>query len=112
MDRLAKWLRAFAELRYRVLGLAVIRDIPTERYNELPDWLRQRGWTLVSEYDGFDAWVDFGELRFERDGTRIRLEWDNWTEGSIEGPRTVVKALGQALQMEVETSWRWREYDR
>jgi hypothetical protein len=92
---IARLLRGSAKLRYRWLDLATIKDIPIARFNELIVQLRSNGWCQVSEYDGFDAWIDYGRIGMRRRGVRLRLEWDNWTGGSIEGPRVAIEEVAR-----------------
>ena len=103
----ASFRRTLAKLRFRILGLATIRDIPTERFRELVDQLARDGWRKTSEYDGFDAWIDYGRINLKKGATKLTLEWDNWTEGSIEGPRGVVERLGRDFGLPVTNEWRW-----
>jgi hypothetical protein len=112
MRFLTRLLRSFAKARFRMLGLATIKDIPTDRFNRLVHELVAAGWRKTGEYDGFDAWIDYGRIRLRRGGVRLTLEWDNWTEGSIEGPRSVVKELGREFELPVILRWRWSDYDR
>ena len=107
-----RFLRALAKLRFRLLGLATIKDIPTERFNALVDQLVGDGWCKTREYDGVDAWIDYGRINLEKDAIKLTLEWDNWTEGSIEGPRDVVEHLGREYGLPVTHEWRWSDYDK
>jgi hypothetical protein len=107
----ARLLRAFAKLRFRLLGLATIRDIPTAQFNTLLKDLVGTGWAKTGEYDGFDAWIDYGCVRLSRDGRKLKCEWDNWTEGSIEGPRRVIEEIGHLHGLPVTHAWRWSEWD-
>ncbi|WP_035615968.1 hypothetical protein [Haloferula sp. BvORR071] len=67
-----------------------IEDIPTATFNLISDELVAAGWKVIEEYDGFDAWIDYGLLVLSKDGVNIRMEWDNWMEGIIEGPDHLV----------------------
>ena len=49
-------------IRFRVLRLATIKDIPAEDFNQLVERLLRQGWCKTSEYDGFDAWIDYGRI--------------------------------------------------
>jgi hypothetical protein len=104
-------LRAFAKARFRLLGLATIRDIPTERFNRIAEQLVSAGWRKTHEYAGIDAWIDYGEITLRKNKVRLRLEWDNWTEGSIEGPADVVEEIGHEIGFPVARNWRWAEHD-
>lgn len=111
MHPLAKVLRSIAKLRFSLLGLATIKDIPTKEFEDLADRLAASGWKKTSEYSGFDAWIDYGRLTFRRRLTRIKFEWDNWTEGSVEGPRRVIEEIARDNGLTVTYEWRWSEYD-
>ena len=111
MNVLARSLRALAKVRFRALGLATIKDLPTARFNRLIEELVAVGWRKASEYQGFDAWIDYGRITLRRDGVRLKCEWDNWTEGSVEGPRTAIETIAQEYNLPVTHEWRWAEYD-
>jgi hypothetical protein len=111
MGVLAKVLRAFSKWRFRILGLATIRDIPTDQFNALAQQLIATGWKKTYEYTGFDAWIDYGRIKLRKDGSKLNLEWDNWTEGSVEGPRSIIEAIAKDAGYPVSHEWRWSEYD-
>jgi hypothetical protein len=111
MNWFAKCIRQATKLRFRMLRLATIKDIPTERFNALRAQLLSDGWTQTYEYTGFDAWIDYGCLKLRKGKDRLKLEWDNWTEGSVEGRQDRVVAIAAAIQLPVSREWRWSEYD-
>ena len=111
MVLLARFLRALAKQRFRLLGLATIKDIPTASFRQMIDHLAEAGWRKTSEHDGFDAWIEHGRIRMKRHGSILTLEWDNWTEGSIEGPRATIEEIGREQNLRVTHEWRWSEYD-
>ena len=98
-------------MRFRLLGLATIKDIPSDHFNDLVKQLIATGWRVTSEYPGYDAWIDCGKLSLRKGRTRLKLEWDNWTEGSVEGPRETIEELARERQLTVSYEWRWSEYD-
>ena len=109
---IANTLRILAKLRFRLLNLATIKDIPTEQFNEIIKELITLGWKKTYVYDGFDAWIDYGKVKLREKGIKLIFEWDNWTEGSIEGPITVIENLGKENNLKVTHEWRWDEYDQ
>ena len=111
MNLPARFLRCCAKTRFKVLGHATIKDIPTEKLNEIRELLISDGWQQYYEYSGFDAWIDYGCVKLKRDRTKLMIEWDNWTEGSIEGRRETIRALGKLLGMPVSDEWRWSVWD-
>lgn len=111
MGVIAKLLRGFSKWRFRILGLATIKDIPTDKFNELVQQLIASGWKKTYEYAGFDAWIDYGRIKLRKDGSKLNLEWDNWTEGSVEGPRRIIETIAEDTGYPVMHEWRWSEYD-
>ena len=103
--------RSIAKLRFRMLGLATIKDIQTARFHSVVEQLIAQGWRKTYEYTGVDAWIDYGKIRLQKDRVRLTLEWDNWAEGSIEGPATAVEAIARDFDLRVTREWRWAEYD-
>ena len=105
----ASVMRLVAKARFRLLGLATIPNIPTARFNALVETLISEGWQPTTEYRGIDAWIDYGCVRLEKSGQALKCEWDNWTEGSIEGPRRVLEGIAAAnVGLVVSNDWRWR----
>jgi hypothetical protein len=111
MKLFARILRGGAKLRLKALGLATIKDIPTEQFNALLKSLIDSGWLTTYVYDGFDAWIDYGQVKLKKDGIKLNFEWDNWTEGSVEGPANFIKELAATRGLGVTDEWRWTEYD-
>jgi hypothetical protein len=103
----ARVSRACARARFRLLGHASILDIPTLQFNDLLDALIKQGWRKTYEYDGFDAWIDYGKVVLKKDGTALTFEWDNWTEGGIEGPKVALEAIAVERGLVVSDRWRW-----
>ena len=71
----------------------VLSDIPTETFNQIIADLCTEGWTKSAEYAGMDAWIDYGMVVLKRGRDFLKFEWDNWSEGSIEGSDTHVQAI-------------------
>ncbi len=93
MSVLKTMANIFSKWRCRFLNLATITDIPTDEFNALTQQLLASGWEKTSEYEGPDAWIDYGRIKLRKDGARLNLEWDNWTEGSLEGPRSIIESI-------------------
>ena len=111
METLAKFLRYLAKLRFRLLGLATIKDIPTEDFNALIKEFIDDGWKARNAYNGYDSWIDYGKVKLSKKGIRLTCEWDNWTEGSFEGPKEFIHELARKKGFESVEEWRWQEYD-
>lgn len=107
MKLIAKILRKITDFEFALLGLAVIEDIPTENFNIILKEYLAAGWVKVYEYEGFDAWIDYGRIDLKKGRSKIRLEWDNWTEGQIRGPRTEIEALAKNKGLSSSTKIKW-----
>ena len=111
MVLVGKIVRYFSKLRFKILGLATIKDIPTDQFNSIIETMILAGWEKTYEYSGFDAWVDYAKVKLKKNGTRLLFEWDNWTEGSIEGPLRNIEEIASTYCFKVSHEWRWAEYD-
>lgn len=112
MRFIAQVIRFFPKLRFKLLGLATIKDIPTSQFNSLIDEFRSDGWQMIYEYQGFDSWIDYGCIKLKKGPIKLKLEWDNWTEGSIEGPKKTIESIANLFKLSVTDEWRWSEYDQ
>ena len=113
MELFGKLSRAIAKFIFRVTGRATIIDIPTEKFHELAKELRSEGWKNIYTYSGFDAWIDYGNISLWRNFRKLNLEWDNWTEGSIEGNKKIIaKIAARDESLKVVDYWRWSIYDK
>jgi hypothetical protein len=95
------------KIPFRIFRLAIIKDIPTDRFNQLIEAMTQDGWYKSSEYDGFDAWIDYGKVVLKKDRLRLKFEWDNHTEGSVEGAREMVETIAREVGLPVSYQSRW-----
>lgn len=111
MKWLGTLLRWLAKARFRILGLATIKDIPTERFKTIVLELKADGWRPTWQYKGIDAWIDYGSIKMRKGFRHLKFEWDNWTEGSVEGTKPIIQDLAKRYQLPVSYVWRWSEYD-
>ena len=95
MKQLGRFPRTMAKLRFRILGLATIKDIPGEKFKVLVSELQRQGWRPDSRYSGFDAGIDYDSFRLRKGLSALKCEWDNWTEWSVEGRRAIVEAVAR-----------------
>lgn len=93
--------------RFQELGLATITSLPSAELRRIIDGLVAEGWVVTDEYDGMDAWIDYGRIALARAEETILCEWDNWTEGSLEGKRATIEALGARYRLPVAYRSRW-----
>ena len=101
--------RAFYKLRFRLLGLATIKAIPTYEFRDLIKTLKSEGWYVTYEYFGEDAWVHYGQVKLRRDLRRLTLEWDDKTGGSIEGAGDLIRGIAYTKGYKAVYQWRWAE---
>ncbi len=55
--------------------------------------LLAEGWSKTEEYDNVDAWIDYGMVVLKKGGRSLRFEWDNWLEGTVDGPDEIVLVI-------------------
>jgi len=71
----------------------LISDLPPFALRQTVESLLRSGWIKTFEYDADDAWIDYARVDMRRGRTRLRLEWDLDTGGTVEGPRAVLDEL-------------------
>lgn len=111
MNILARFLRFFPRLWFILTARATIKDIPTELFKRIIAGFKSDGWNLTYEYSGIDAWIDYGCVVLVKESSRLKFEWDNWTEGSIEGPGMEIEAIARQFGLTYSNQWRWDEYN-
>jgi hypothetical protein len=101
--------RAFSKLRFRILGLATIKGIPTYEFRDLIKTLKNEGWYVSYEYYGSDAWVHYGQVKLRHGLRRLTLEWDDKTGGSIEGAGDLIRGIAYTKGYTAIDQSRWAE---
>ena len=107
MNYFTKFIRTITKWSFQYRDLATIRDIPTDIFNSYIDDFIQDDWIKYFEYSGFDAWIDYGCIKLRKEKLRLKFEWDNWEEGSIEGPKPVIQSIAEKYNLTVSNEWRW-----
>lgn len=97
MNKIAQTLRVVSKAKFKLLNHRTVKDIPTDEFNKIIESLIKNGWKKVYEYDGFDAWIDYGKLILKNKNKKLLFEWDNWTEGSIEAEKILLKRSQQYI---------------
>ena len=87
-------------LHSKSVGACKISGIPTEAFKDILKTLRAEGWKTVQEYDGFDAWIDYGMVILQMGEKVLRFEWDNWMEGTVEGQKDVVEKVRHRFSLQ------------
>lgn len=107
MKILVETARKLVNLKYKLMALRIIQDIPTEQFESIiVDYLHE-GWIKTYEYQGFDAWIDFGKVKLKKGSNKLVFEWDNWSEGEITGKDPELQNIALRYQLEVRTEPKW-----
>lgn len=104
-------MRKFATWWFKRRGLATIQGIETDRLGDMLRVLQGEGWNKTFEYAGPDAWIDYACVRLKRDRIILKFEWDNWDEGSVEGPEPVIRSVAERFGYTSSRQPRWTQSD-
>jgi len=107
MKPLVYFGRKLTDLKFKVLGLNIIQYIPTEKFNGIINHCVSDGLRKIYEYDGFDAWVDYGKVVLRKRNQKLNFVWDNWSEGEISGPKVIVRELANKHGLEAQDKIKW-----
>lgn len=77
----------------------ILEDIETQAGYSLLKALINEGWEVTSQYSDqmFDKGIDFDAYTLQRNSDKIEMEWDNWTEWTLSGPRDVITKIAGCL---------------
>jgi hypothetical protein len=70
-----------------------IDGLPPFALRQALDALAHQGWVTTYEYAGADAWVDYARVDLRKGRSKLRLEWDQESGGSVAGPQVVLDDL-------------------
>lgn len=75
--------------------------IDTEVGNRILDSLKAEGWKQVAQYSplAFDKGIDYDSYRLRRGPDELNLEWDNWLEWKISGPREIMTEIARRFAL-------------
>ena len=94
MIKKSNWiLRTLPKLRYRALGLASIKDIPTLEFISLIKTLKAKGWHIADEYYNGGVLYHHSKIKLKRNSSKLVLEWDNKDGGRIEGANEIIRDI-------------------
>jgi hypothetical protein len=71
----------------------MIEGLPPFALRQSADALKASGWITTYEYHGDDAWVEYARVDLRKGRDKLKLEWDQESGGSIDGPRSVLDEL-------------------
>jgi hypothetical protein len=93
MTWISNFVRYLSVLGDPRLEPGTVEGLPPFALRQTVDSLLGAGWISTYEYDGADAWVDYARVDLRKGRSKLKLEWDQESGGSIEGPRSVLDAL-------------------
>jgi hypothetical protein len=71
----------------------LIEGLPPFALRQAVEALRGKGWVTTYEYAGEDLWVDYARVDLRKGRSKLRLEWDQESGGSVAGPRAELDDL-------------------
>ncbi|MGP0173042.1 hypothetical protein ACSVIJ_14300 [Pseudomonas sp. NCHU5208] len=108
MSRLAalrRWLqrRLLERVPVSTADHISLEMIDTEVGNEILDSLKAEGWRQVAQYSplAFDKGIDYDCYRLRRGLDELKLEWDNWLDWKLSGPREIVEDIARRFALKV-----------
>jgi len=93
MTWLTEMVRYVDVLGDPALAPNTIEGLPPIALHQAVDSLVRGGWIKTFEYDKDDAWVDYARIDLRKGRSKLRLEWDPESGGSVEGPRAVLDEM-------------------
>jgi hypothetical protein len=93
MTWISEFVRYLSVLGDPRLEPGTVEGLPPFALRQTVDALQGAGWITTYEYAADDAWVDYARVDLRKGRSKLRLEWDQESGGSIEGPRTVLDEL-------------------
>lgn len=93
MTLISKFVRYLSVLGDPRLEPGTIAGLPPFALRQAADGLKAAGWITTYEYDGADNWVDYARVDLRKGRSKLKLEWDQESGGSVEGPRAVLDEL-------------------
>jgi hypothetical protein len=70
-----------------------IDGLPPFALRQALDALARQGWVTTYEYVGEDAWIDYARVDLRKGRSKLKMEWDQESGGSVAGPRAVLEEL-------------------
>ena len=70
-----------------------IEGLPPYALRQAIEALLRSGWIKTFEYEGEDAWVDYARVDLRRGRSKLKLEWDQESGGTVEGPHAELDEL-------------------
>ena len=93
MTWLARIVRYMGVLGDPQLEPGTIEGLPPFAVRQTVESLLRSGWIKTFEYIADDAWVDYARVDLRKGRSKLKLEWDQDSGGSVAGPRAVLHEL-------------------
>jgi len=93
MTWLSHFVRYLGVLNDPRLAPETIEGLPPFALRQATDALLAQGWIRTFEYMGEDAWIEYARVDLRKGRSKLKLEWDQESGGSIAGPRAVLDEL-------------------
>jgi hypothetical protein len=93
MTFISRFVRYLGVLQDPKLEPGTIAGLPPFALRKTLDALLKANWIKTFEYNGDDAWVEYARVDLRKGRSKLRLEWDPDSGGSVEGPRTALQEL-------------------
>jgi hypothetical protein len=93
MTWISKFVRYLSVLGDPRLEPGTIEGLPPFALRQTVEALRGKGWVTTYEYAGDDLWVEYARVDLRKGRSKLRLEWDQESGGSIAGPRVELDGL-------------------
>ena len=93
MTWLSHFVRYLGVLKDPRLEPETIEGLPPFALRQALDALLGQGWIKTFEYMGEDAWIEYARVDLRKGRSKLKLEWDQESGGSIAGPRAVLDEL-------------------
>ena len=93
MPWLSHFVRYLDVLKDPRLEPETIAGLPPFALRQAAAYLVRKGWIQTFEYLGEDAWVDYARIDLRKGRSKLKLEWDQESGGSVAGPHAVLAEL-------------------
>jgi hypothetical protein len=90
LSRVVRYMGVLADPQLRP---GTIEGLPPFAVRKAIEALLRSGWIKTFEYNADDAWVDYARVDLRKGRSKLKLEWDQDSGGSVAGPREVLHEL-------------------
>jgi hypothetical protein len=90
LSRLVRYMGVLGDPQLRP---GTIEGLPPFALRQAVETLLRSGWITTFEYNAEDAWVDYARVDLRKGRSKLKLEWDLDSGGSVAGPRAVLHDL-------------------